>query len=57
MCRDLIRPLFSADNMSDRANALKQLIELGDPEAHAEAKAEWTKHTIGCEQYIQCIGR
>jgi len=56
MCLDLIRPLFSADNMSDRANALMHLIELGDPHAQAEAKAEWTKHTIGCEQYIQCIG-
>ncbi|GMH63904.1 hypothetical protein TL16_g03833 [Triparma laevis f. inornata] len=54
----LLYPLLDADNMSDRAFALKNTVELGGAKgaaAHANAKKVWTEHTIGCEQYIQCI--
>jgi len=56
----MIAPLLSAKDMSDRAFALRNAVELGGAKgaaAHADAREEWTKHTIGCEQYISCMGQ
>eukprot|EP00520_Triparma_pacifica_P000850 CAMPEP_0118661866 /NCGR_PEP_ID=MMETSP0785-20121206/16516_1 /TAXON_ID=91992 /ORGANISM="Bolidomonas pacifica, Strain CCMP 1866" /LENGTH=991 /DNA_ID=CAMNT_0006555351 /DNA_START=61 /DNA_END=3032 /DNA_ORIENTATION=+ len=54
---DMIAPLLKAKDMSDRAFALKAAIELGRTDAMDDAREEWTKHTIGCEQYISCIAQ
>jgi hypothetical protein len=57
-CADLIAPLMKSEFMSDKAFALRQLIELGGEEsvvALNEAKEKWTKHTIGCETYISTV--
>lgn len=54
----MIIPLLDADNMSDKAFALSNLLELGGAEgsmAQALAKKDWTGHPIGCEQYITCV--
>lgn len=57
-CCGLLQPLMRSDFMSDRAFALVQLLELGGAEgaaAQSDAKAEWCKHSIGTEQYIQSV--
>ncbi len=54
----MVKPLMSADNMSDQAFALRSLLELGGSLASAamsEAKRDWVGHTIGCEQYLVTI--
>jgi aminopeptidase N len=62
---DDLRGLLTSTAMSDRFFALRAVLQLqpavpgvtDDVKADvlAAAKAEWTKHPIGCEQYVQAI--
>jgi len=53
----LLEPLLSSKNASDRSFALGHTIELAGPacDARLSARDVWTKHSIGCEQYIACV--